>query len=57
MSVCVCVRARQEVLRGASKGRRLRFHVHPKLVNFAEPTPWPEAGVDVDNLLKSLFAR
>ena len=35
-----------------------RFVVHPKLVNFAAPSPYvvpPELSLDLDTLLKSLF--
>jgi hypothetical protein len=53
----VHTRALQNVIRGASKGRQLRYQVHPLLVNFAEPRPYPDPGVDLPTLLASLFQR
>lgn len=49
---------RDGVDRKASKGRKLRYVVHPKLVAFAAPTPFqvpPELAYDVDLLVASLF--
>lgn len=40
---CASTRALQ-VDRKASKGRKLRYHVHEKLVNFTAPVPLPDAG-------------
>jgi len=40
----------------ASKGRKLRFTVHEKLVNFIAPRTAMEAPVDTDQLFQSLFA-
>ena len=45
----------QNVDRKASKGRRLRYHAHPKLVNFMAPIPAPEPPLDLDSLHASLF--
>lgn len=49
---------RKNVDRRASKARKLKFVVHPKLVNFCAPAPFivpQEHAVDVDTLLKSLW--
>jgi len=35
---------RKQVDRKASKGRKLRYHVHEKLVNFTAPVPLPDTG-------------
>jgi len=40
----------------ASKGRRIRHVVHEKLVDFFPPVDMPPCKVDVDRLIKSLFA-
>ncbi|TYZ66418.1 hypothetical protein PybrP1_001314 [[Pythium] brassicae (nom. inval.)] len=45
------------VNRKASKGRQLRYTVHPKLENFMFPDPYPTPAVDVDELFRSLFGQ
>ncbi|GLD94554.1 hypothetical protein PINS_up003165 [Pythium insidiosum] len=45
------------VNRKASKGRVLRFTVHPKLENFMFPDPYPASGMDVEELFRSLFGQ
>lgn len=50
--------SRDGVDRRASKARRLRYVVHPKLVNFMAPAPYvvpPDAALDIDVILASLF--
>ena len=47
--------SRANVDRKASKGRKLRYVVHPKLLNFAFPVPKAAPEVDVDRLFSSLF--
>jgi protein AATF/BFR2 len=49
--------AGSEVDRKATKGRRLRYHVHTKLQNFMFPMSQPTPQVDVDRLFNSLFAH
>ena len=44
-----------EVDRRASKGRKTRYVVHKKLQNFMFPHEAPDATLDVDRLLLSLF--
>lgn len=49
---------RSDVDRRASKSRRLRYVVHPKIAHFAAPAPYvvpPEMAIDLDTLLASLF--
>lgn len=41
----------------ASKGRKLRYAVHPKLEHFMFPVPVGEVGMDVDRLFASLPGR
>jgi protein AATF/BFR2 len=41
----------------ASKGRKIRYKVHEKLVNFVAPIPMVEAPVDTEQLFASLFAH
>jgi protein AATF/BFR2 len=41
----------------ASKGRKIRYKVHEKLVNFVAPIPMVEAPVDTEQLFASLFAQ
>jgi protein AATF/BFR2 len=48
---------RKAVNRKASKGRQLRFNVHPKLENFMFPEPYPKPEMDVDELFRSLFGQ
>lgn len=48
-------RASAAVDRRASKGRKIRFVAHAKLQNFMFPVELPEAPMDVDRLLHSLF--
>jgi protein AATF/BFR2 len=48
-------RVRKSVDRKASKGRKMRFHVHDALVNFMEPRPLPPTDVDIDTLFSSIF--
>ena len=38
-----------------TKGRKLRFETHEKLMNFCYPIPGPTPDVDVDMLFQSLF--
>lgn len=45
------------VNRKASKGRQLRYTVHPKLENFMFPEPYPRAEMDVTELFRSLFGQ
>ncbi|CEG44759.1 apoptosis antagonizing transcription factor [Plasmopara halstedii] len=45
------------VNRKASKGRQLRYTVHPKLENFMFPEPYPTPEMDVDELFRSLFGQ
>ncbi|KAJ0403873.1 hypothetical protein P43SY_004846 [Pythium insidiosum] len=45
------------VNRKASKGRVIRFTVHPKLENFMFPDPYPASGMDVEELFRSLFGQ
>mmetsp|Transcript_1878 Transcript_1878/g.2149 ORF Transcript_1878/g.2149 Transcript_1878/m.2149 type:complete len:415 (-) Transcript_1878:98-1342(-) len=40
----------------ASKGRRIRYTVHDKLVSFLAPQPVPTSTIEREQLLKSLFA-
>lgn len=51
---------KRDVDRRASKGRKIRYFVHDKMVNFAAPTPLPPlpddaAPVNIDQLVSSLF--
>lgn len=48
---------KKTVNRKASKGRQLRYTVHPKLENFMFPEPYPKPEVDVDELFRSLFGQ
>lgn len=48
-------RAKQHVDRRASKGRKIRYIVHPKLQNFMYPIPAPSAELNADILFQSLF--
>lgn len=48
---------RKRVDRRASKGRKLRFHVHPKLMNFVAPDPHGSARVDVRQLFSSILGN
>eukprot|EP01038_Epipyxis_sp_PR26KG_P010553 gene10553-14178_t len=49
-------RKKENVERKASKGRKIRYKVHPKLQNFTFPIPCiPPAGLDVELLHASLF--
>lgn len=45
------------VNRKASKGRQLRYTVHPKLENFMFPDPFPKPEMDADELFRSLFGQ
>lgn len=45
----------KNVDRKASKGRKLRFQPHPKLVNFMAPLPAPAPPLDLDSLHASMF--
>ncbi|GAB9473075.1 Apoptosis antagonizing transcription factor [Globisporangium polare] len=45
------------VNRKASKGRQLRYTVHPKLENFMFPDPYPKPEMDADELFRSLFGQ
>jgi protein AATF/BFR2 len=45
------------VNRKASKGRVLRYTVHPKLENFMFPEPYPSSEMDVDELFRSIFGQ
>jgi protein AATF/BFR2 len=44
-----------DIDRRASKGRKIRYVTHEKLVNFTYPTSRPVAMIDEDILFKSLF--
>lgn len=47
---------KNNVDRKASKGRKIRYHVHPKIVNFTFPLQRPETTtMDEDEWFKSLF--
>jgi len=46
---------KREVDTKASKGRKLRYNVHDKLVNFATPRPNALSSVDTGQLFSSLF--
>ena len=48
---------RKKVDRRASKGRKLRYTVHPKLVNFMAPVAIAHPPPQTDQLLKRLFGR
>ncbi|KAK8795628.1 hypothetical protein WA158_000285 [Blastocystis sp. Blastoise] len=48
---------KKEVNRKASKGRRLRYQVHPKLLNFCAPEAYPPPPMDVQQLFSSLFGK
>ena len=48
-------RKRAAVDRRASKGRKLRFTVEPKLVNFTTPAPRDTTDLLVDELFAGLF--
>ena len=41
----------------ASKGRKLRYHIHPKITNFLAPEELPISTIDVDELFTSLFGH
>ena len=41
----------------ASKGRRLKFTPHSKLLNFMAPQPQEDCIIDVEGLIGSLFER
>lgn len=41
---CALPQRFSQVDRKASKGRKLRYHVHEKLVNFTAPVPLPDTG-------------
>ena len=41
----------------ASKGRKLKFQVHPKIVNFMAPETVFESSLATDELLSSLFGK
>ncbi|KAL3660064.1 hypothetical protein V7S43_014985 [Phytophthora oleae] len=45
------------VNRKASKGRQLRYTVHPKLENFMFPEPYLQPEMDVTELFRSLFGQ
>eukprot|EP00172_Hildenbrandia_rubra_P000926 Plantae.Rhodophyta-Hildenbrandia_rubra.ctg15238.p1 GENE.Plantae.Rhodophyta-Hildenbrandia_rubra.ctg15238~~Plantae.Rhodophyta-Hildenbrandia_rubra.ctg15238.p1 ORF type:complete len:275 (+),score=90.13 Plantae.Rhodophyta-Hildenbrandia_rubra.ctg15238:181-1005(+) len=49
-------RRRKEVDRKASKGRKLRYVVHDKLVGFLAPVPFKESRA-VDELVKGIFGK
>lgn len=49
-------RIRKKIDRRASKGKKLRYVVHDKLVGFLAPQPMPDPG-PVDEILNSLFGR
>ena len=49
-------KVRKQVDRRASKGRRLRFNVHEKLVNFMVPVEVPQ-GVASQQVLQNLFGQ
>lgn len=46
---------RKDVDRRASKGRKIRYHVHEKLVSFMPPVPEKEAPFMVEDLFAHLF--
>lgn len=49
---------REGVDRKASKGRRMKYTVHPKLVSFTAAAPFvvpPEMALDLDTIIASLF--
>ena len=46
---------RKNVDRKASKGRKIRYVEHPKLVNFMFPVPMRPSRIDIDRLMNSLF--
>ncbi|TMW68434.1 hypothetical protein Poli38472_005902 [Pythium oligandrum] len=48
---------KKNVNRKASKGRVIRYTVHPKLENFMFPEPYPASQLDVDELFRSLFGQ
>lgn len=48
---------KKTVNRKASKGRQLRYTVHPKLENFMFPDPYPKPEMDVDELFRSAFGQ
>ena len=48
-------RKTKKVDRRASKGRKLKFEVHPKLENFMYPVQESQSHVDTDKLFQSLF--
>lgn len=50
-------RKKKIVNRKASKGRQLRYTLHPKLENFMFPEPYPTPDMDVDELFRSLFGQ
>ena len=39
----------------ASKGRKIRYDIHEKLINFAQLKVVPEPDIVLDRLLESLF--
>ena len=46
---------RKNVDRRATKGRKLKFVEHPKLLNFMTPSARPTITLDVDRFFSSLF--
>ncbi|KAI9907514.1 hypothetical protein PsorP6_003507 [Peronosclerospora sorghi] len=48
---------KKNVNRKASKGRQVRYTVHPKLENFMFPEPYPKPEMDVTELFRSLFGQ
>jgi hypothetical protein len=48
---------RKQVDRRASKGRKLRYHVHAKLVNFVAPRPPAAEPAFATQLFANLFGR
>lgn len=50
-------RKKKNVNRKASKGRVIRYTVHPKLENFMFPEPYPKSDMDADELFRSLFGQ
>nr|CCA14719.1 conserved hypothetical protein [Albugo laibachii Nc14] len=48
---------RKLVNRKASKGRQIRYVVHPKLENFMFPEPHANPSMDIDELFRSLFGQ
>lgn len=48
---------RKQVDRRASKGRKLRYHVHEKLVNFVAPRPPAAEPAFATQLFANLFGR